>query len=127
MTDNLQVRKVKMRIWKGSYEPNVILLREGMTQEEETRTLKHELLHHNFYVKHKWSKPFFHFRFRLIYTVLAFLILPYSALAYFILITPLLLLSLHETYVSALTQCWRRMLEAMFVFSLLIAFGGLMQ
>lgn len=117
-------RKV-LKFWKGQYAPYRIVLRQGMTREEENKTLAHELLHHDFYVKHKWLRPWFHPRFRLLYSIATMTTWLFSPLLYFILLTPLLALNLQEVYVSAETRCWFRASHSMIVFYILVALGGL--
>lgn len=97
MTEAITVYEKPLKHWNGLFNPpNLIILKSNLSPTEKATTLKHELMHYNFYLKHKLLRGFFHFRFRLIYTAIMLTTLIFSPLTYLLLTIPLTVMAIHE-------------------------------
>ena len=112
-----------MKHWAGLFEPpNTILLKNTLTPKQREATLKHELKHFNFYLKHRWLGAFFHLKFRVFYYTAMFTVLCFSSLAYLVLLIPPSIMVFHEVHVSYQTRSWKRIAEcalSLYIFCLL--------
>jgi len=103
MPDHVLIEKRPIRFASGIYEPGKIILKVGLPPEKEKATLRHELKHHEFYLKHKLMRPFFYPRFLFTYCFftfsVGFLSLPWIYLA---LATPILIMLIQEIWISTL-------------------------
>jgi len=105
MVETIHIKTFKSRFSKGKYDLHrkIIFVREGLSSEEKSLTLRHELQHFWFYERNGLGR-FLAFLFKrkhfcayLIVLITAWLFFP---LLYLIVLTPLFLDNLHEMTTS---------------------------
>lgn len=124
MAKTVRIIKKPLRHFSGFFQPpSTILLKEGLTPQQEAETLEHELKHFRFYHKYWLLKPFLYSRFMLFYSFLLLLALHLSPIFFLVMWLPALVSPLHEIHVSAHDGSWNGVFETLlgiFVFPLLL-------